>query len=351
MFDRPALDDQTIVDCLRGGYGLEVQGLEFVPLGNDPAAWTYHATTIDRGTLFVKVRRGLRPAGILVPRFLRDMGMTEVVAAQPTLRGEPWMEVGAWSVLVYPLVVSPTAMRAGMDLGGWRRLGAFAARLHATVLRDELKALVPLEDFRPRGNDLARRVSGAVAMHPRGAIRDDELADRLVQAWTGHRLEIDWLVHHSDALAQRIRDRIASGRAPRAVLCHADLHAANVLVGPNGRISVVDWDEVIFAPIERDLMFVRGSPIAGRVSNREATAFESGYGSTAVDPLLIAWYRIDWAVQDLSDFARRVILDPDLGTATREAAVALFESIFEPDGQFETAILAHRRAAAEIDRP
>jgi spectinomycin phosphotransferase len=125
-----------------------------------------------------------------------------------------------------------------------------------------------------------------------------------------------------------------------SILCHADLHVGNVLVSPDGSISVVDWDEVTLAPPERDLMFVRGSAVAGRVGDREATAFESGYGSSEANPLLIAWYRVDWAIQDLADFARRVILDPELGTATRTAALALFHSTFEPGGEVDTAVIA-----------
>jgi spectinomycin phosphotransferase len=346
MLERPALEDPTIVACLRDGYGLPVERLVFVPLGNDSAAWTYHAITTDGSTMFVKVRRGPRPAGILIPRFLRDLGLTEVVAARRTRHGEPWLEIGPWAVLVYPLVDAPTAMHGGMDVDGWRRLGAFAARLHATVLPDDLAALVPREDFRPRANELADQVARQVEAYSHGAASHDELAERLVGAWTTHRAEIEWLVRRSEALALRIRDRAANALPLPVILCHADLHAGNVLVSPDGGISVVDWDEVILAPPERDLMFVRGSAVAGRVSDREATAFESGYGSKEADPLLIAWYRLDWAVQDFADFARRVILDPELGIATRAAALALFESTFEPGGEVETAVIADERVPA-----
>jgi spectinomycin phosphotransferase len=42
------------------------------------------------------------------------------------------------------------------------------------------------------------------------------------------------------------------------VLCHADLHTWNVLVDGDGRLWLVDWDEAILAPRERDLMFLVG---------------------------------------------------------------------------------------------
>ena len=60
--------------------------------------------------------------------------------------------------------------------------------------------------------------------------------------------------------------RSSSGRAARLagrshsdprrwVLCHADLHAGNVLVEPDGGLVIIDWDTATLAPRERDLMF------------------------------------------------------------------------------------------------
>jgi spectinomycin phosphotransferase len=346
LLERPALDDSTLVAGLRDRYGLPVESLAFVPLGNDSAAWTYHATASDGSAWFVKVRRDPRPAGILVPRFLRDRGLTEVVAARPTRDGEPWLDLGPWSVLVYPVVDARSAMDVGLDDDGWRRLGAFAARLHATTLPPDLAAVVPREDFRPKATAMAHRVGRYIAEGAGGDLARDELAERLVAIWVEHRAVIEWLVERSEKLAGRIRDGAGLARPLRFVPCHADLHAANVLVGADGDLSIVDWDEVVLAPPERDLMFVRGSAIAGIVSDREATAFETGYGAGeggGADPLLIAWYRIDWAVQDLADFARRALLDPTAGTATRTRALALFESNFGPGGEVETAIAADER--------
>jgi spectinomycin phosphotransferase len=345
MLERPALDDSTLVAALRDGYGLAIEHLTFIPLGNDSAAWTYHATASDATAWFVKVRRDARLAGILVPRFLRDDGLAEVVAARPPRNGEPWLDVGEWTVLVYPFVDAPRAMEAGMDERGWTRLGAFAARLHGTVLPPDLAAIVPREDFQPKATAMARRVARHVETDARREPARDEIAERLVAAWRTHRLPIERLVRRSEELSRRIRDRANTAGSLRFVPCHADLHAGNVLVDGAGNLSIVDWDEVVLAPIERDLMFVRSSAVAGVVSDREATAFEAGYGTSEADPLLIAWYRIDWAVQDLADFARRVLLDPELGVATRVRALALFESIFAPGDEAETALAADEQVA------
>ena len=59
---------------------------------------------------------------------------------------------------------------------------------------------------------------------------------------------IDRLVRRSEELGARIRDREARGERSRRVVCHADLHANNVLVLADGGLAIVDWDEVMLAP-------------------------------------------------------------------------------------------------------
>ncbi len=43
------------------------------------------------------------------------------------------------------------------------------------------------------------------------------------------------------------------------VISHADLHPANLLRDPLGHVFVIDWDEVMLAPKERDFIFVKAS--------------------------------------------------------------------------------------------
>ena len=340
MLERPPdLADATIRAAVRDGFGLAIDDLAFLPLGNDSVAWTYRARSADGGDWFVKVRRVVTAAAVLVPRYLAEHGFDEVVAARRTLAGEPWLEVGPWFVLVYPFVDAPTGQRAGFDLRAWHALGAFASRLHSTMLPGDLAGLVRREDFRPVATDLARRVADHVATGPATPV--DGLVDRVAAAWIERRAVIDRLVRRSEELGAALRDRLAAtGERGWFVPCHADLHSANVLVRRDGRLVVVDWDETLLAPPERDLMFVRGAAVIDPVTDDEAAAFETGYGSSVTDPELIAWYRIDWAVQDLADFARRVLLDPAAGPATRARAAELFLGQFAAGGQVAGALAA-----------
>jgi spectinomycin phosphotransferase len=192
-----------------------------------------------------------------------------------------------------------------------------------------------VETFRPVSTELARRVDERIATREVDTM--DPLAARVARRWTAERATIRRLVDRADELGRRIRD----GRAPRPlVLCHADLHTGNVLLDPDGGLAIVDWDELILAPRERDLMFIRGSAVADVVTDDQADAFERGYGSAGADPLLIAYYRIDWAVQDLAGFANQVLFDATLDPPSRARAAALFVGQFDPGNEVDTAIAA-----------
>jgi spectinomycin phosphotransferase len=329
------LDPAVLRRALADAHRIAVADLVLDREGADSAAWAYRVTATDGSGWFVKLRREVRPAAILVPRRLREAGLTEVVASVPPVSGAPWLEIGPWSVLVSPLVDAPSALRAEMGLDGWARLGAFAARLHAVELPLDLAALVHEEAFQPVSTDLARRVDERIAA---GEIESaDELALRVADRWRAERATIGRLVDRAEELGRRIRD----SRVPRpTVLCHADLHTGNVLLDADGRLAIVDWDELIHAPPERDLMFVRGSAIADIVTDDQADAFERGYGSAAADPLLIAYYRIDWAVQDLAGFADQVLFGPRLDPPARARAAALFVGQFDAGNEVDTAIAA-----------
>ena len=263
--------------------------------------------------------------------------MPEPVAALATISGAGWLfDIGGSIAVVMPLLEAPTALQAGLDLVGWQDLGPFAARLHHVTMPAELLATLGTERFGSEATNLARTIDAR--MDGLDPARLDAESRAVRTGWLARRSTIRRLVRASEALAASIRERDEATLAASMVACHADLHAGNVLVEPSGRIRIVDWDEIILAPPERDLMFVRGSVVAGRVSDEQADAFETGYGPDPIDRELLAHYRIDWAVQDVAGFAWEVLVRPDRIPPTRPRARRRFEGQFDAGGQVEGAL-------------
>lgn len=309
--------------------------MEEIDAGADAAARAWRVVTRDERRLFLKVRSGVRPAAILLPRLLHDIGMPEPVAALTSTTGEGWLEVGGWTAVVMPLVEGPTALEAGLDLAGWQELGVFAARLHGLALTPDVRAALSVDSFGPAATNHAREIDGRMdALDP---VRLDAESTAVRDGWLARRRRIRRLIEISETLAASIRARDQARVAASLVACHADLHTGNVLIEPGGRIRVVDWDESILAPRERDLMFVRGSVVAGRVTDEQADAFETGYGPYRVDRELLAHYRVDWAVQDVSGYAWEVLYRPDRDPPTRPRARRRFEGQFDAGGQVDGA--------------
>ena len=133
------------------------------------------------------------------------------------------------------------------------------------------------------------------------------------------------------------RQQLRRANHPR-VLCHADAHLGNVLVGDDGRLWLIDWDGAALAPRERDLLFVIGGIAAGQVSPRQTELFRRGYGAVEPDPVALTYYRAAWALQDIAAFGHTALLDDTAGEATRREALRLFASYFMPGELTELAL-------------
>src|SRR5262249_6620329 len=137
--------------------------------------------------------------------------------------------------------------------------------------------------------------------------------------------EIAELVERADQLG-----RALLARSPDYVLSHSDLHANNVLIDADSALYLVDWENLIFAPKERDLMFI-GAGVGGRWHRpHEAALFYRGYGQTEIDPTALAYYRYERIVEDIADFCEQLLLS-DAGGADRERGLRKLVEAFLPN--------------------
>jgi spectinomycin phosphotransferase len=324
MRDRPPLPDDALVAALASGWGVAAASVEFLPVGDDSRAWSYAAVADDGTRWFLKVRRGrVDPATVVVPMFLRDHGLEEVLAAVPATAGDPWRPLDGFTLLVYPWVDGVPAMGRGLTDRQWVALGRFVAALHRTVPPAALTATVTRESFVPWGAAPVRVLDERLGQGRAGDPPSRELAG----LWRAHRDEIAFAADRAERLG-----RVVAAARPELVLCHADLHLANLLVAGEDRLAVVDWDGLSLAPRERDLCFM----VTGGIGDRQRAWFFAGYGPVGLDPTTLAYYRWEWVVQELADYGGRV-LDDNLGEATRREAVAEFERLFAPGDVVEVA--------------
>jgi spectinomycin phosphotransferase len=330
MIEKPNLPDHAICAALRAGYGITARALTFLPIGNDSTAWAYRVHASNGVDYFLKLKQGQAAQSLLrVPRWLYQSGIHQVVAPLPTLDQSLSQPARDFSLILYPFIEGRSGMDQGLSQPQWAAFGSLLRQIHSTALPAGLVAQMPRETFQPWWGPIVRQLQTKIAQerftHP--------LEQELAAFWRARSAEIEQMVTRTEALGRRLQ-----ARQPAFCLCHADIHTANLLVDAQGQLFVVDWDQTLLAPPERDLMFVTGP--------HEAQFF-SGYGPVEIRALPLAYYRCEWVVQEIGDYGQRVFLLPGLGGETRLDAVRGFFQLFEPGDVVEAAY--HALQAVESD--
>ena len=324
MLEPPSIAVADLIERARTRFAIPVNGATFLPVGNDSAAWAFRLTGGEDAWFLKVLARRVDAASLEVPRHLAGHGIGHLLAPIPTATGDSFDAGEPYSLILYPFIDGESGGDVGLTTAQQTELGRVVRRIHEFPTPADLARSMRRERFVPPGVEAARRIGGEV----RTGSFDDPFQRSMAAFWLGHRGEVDRIVQRAEGLGVEARTR-----AWDPVVCHADIHAWNLLIERSGGFVVVDWDETLLAPRERDLMFVDGG--VGGLAN-DARAFFAGYGRVEVDPVVMAYYRFDWVVQELASYGDQV-LAPGVGDATRARAVDLLVSLFEPGNVVEAA--------------
>ncbi len=332
MLEKPDMPDARLIACLRDYYGMRVGEIAFLPLGADQNTAVYRVLADGGTALFLKLRSGpFDAATVAIPRLLRERGVKQVIAPIETRTGEVWARLDDFAVILSPFIEGADGFERDLSDGQWVELGIALKGLHTAAVPPALGASIPREVYSPRLRDLTTMFLARAA----DTAYTEPVAVQVAALLREQRATITDVV----ARAGRYADALRARPLPY-VLCHADIHAGNVMLTADDRLYVVDWDTPIYAPKEQDLMFIGAGIGGGWRSPREAALFYRGYGEADVDSLVLAYYRFERIVQDVATFCEQLLLT-DEGGADRPQFLRYLMSSFEPEGTIAVAYRAH----------
>ncbi len=313
MREKPASSDELLRATLQDQYNINPITLEFLPLGLDYHAGGYQVVSDQGETYFLKATsRPLYEPRYTVPRYLNDQGITSVVAPLPARSGSLWTKLEDWTVIVYPFFNGDTSF-TGMMTDQWRKLGGIFKQIHQVSIPAHWYESLHKEPFDVTEYTRWIRIFETRHLHLQYS---ESISQQALQA--------DWLthqdtIHHMISSLEKLAAELQKQSGPY-VFCHADLHPANLIRDTNGSVFVIDWDDVMLAPKERDFIFVRGT---------EADAFWEGYGHPKIDWIALTYYRCERVVQDVIACADDLFFKGDLGEETRADIASLFHEIVQ----------------------
>lgn len=297
MLTKPDLSDDTISAYLHNHFGLSVAQITFLPLGWIQNA-LYRVTADDGAAYLLKLRRGVfNESAVAVPAFLHAQGIRQVMAPIATTTRERWFQAHGFAWTLYPFFEGKTGFEVALSKTQWNTLGASMKAIHTTKLPTTLVEHVRHEGYSPRWRNRAKAFHNQVAQSRYA----DPIAISLAAFWDMKRQEIERIVERAEQLALVLQNRPGD-----LVVCHADLHGRNILVGADDELTIVDWDEPVLAPKERDLMFIGGGVGGIWNSDQETEWFYHGYGQTKIDLVALSYYRYERIVVDIAEVAERI---------------------------------------------
>jgi spectinomycin phosphotransferase len=313
MREKPAIPDQLLSTTLQDQYNINPIILEFLPVGLDYHAGGYRVVSEQGKAYFLKATsRPLYEPRYTVPRYLNDQDITSVVAPLPARNGSLWAKLEGWTVIVYPFFDGDTSF-TGMTTEQWRKLGGIFKQIHQVSIPAACYESLRKETFDV--TEYIRWIHAFETQHLHSQY-DESASQQALQAdWLTHQNTIHRMVNSLEKLAGVLQKQ--SG--PYG-FCHADLHPANLIRDTNGNVFVIDWDDVMLAPKERDFIFVRDTG---------ADAFWEGYGHPQIDWVALTYYRCERVVQDVVACADDLFFKHDLGEETRADIVSLFHEIVQ----------------------
>jgi spectinomycin phosphotransferase len=338
MLENPNLPDEKIISCLQAAYGLSICEVTFLPLGADSNTAVYRVVDEANTPYFLKLRSGaFDEMSVRLPKYFRDRGVEQIIAPLVTRIGLLWGQLDNFKVILYPFIEGRNGYEVAMSDEQWREFGAALKRLHTIKVPPALQSHLQPIGYSSKWREIVRHALNLAET----AAFEEPVAIKVAACLRTNHAQILDLIERSERLAQTLQARL-----PSSIVCHTDLHAGNILLTDSHTFYIVDWDNPLLAPKERDLMFVGGGLFSGwRTPQEEETLFYQGYGQTEIDPVALAYFRYERIIEDIAIYCEELLLS-DEGGADREQSYRYLISNFTPDGLLE---ITHRADRTRSD--
>ena len=324
---KKAIQDQQLIDLLNVHYRIDIHAVQLILGGADMNAFGYKADS-ESNSYFVKLKYGDHDEiNVSIIRFLHDSGIKEIIFPIYTREAQLFQRLDQFKIIVYPFIHAQNGFNQNLTEIQWKQLGTVLRQIHETFVPPSIQQQLRKETYSTKWRDMVRSFYNKI----KSDNSDDKITADFKSFFNQHIDSMHQLVDSSEELSKKIQPDI-----DQYVLCHSDIHAGNVLVVNEETIYIIDWDEPMLAPKERDLMFIGGG--VGNVWNKphEIPYFYEGYGKANVDKTILSYYRHERIVEDIAVYGQD-LLSHNQNDQSRLESLKHFKSMFEPNNVIEIA--------------
>lgn len=280
MITHPPTEDTILRAALRQHWHLDTADLHAIPMGDsaysyrvDASGISYHLKVVDLCSVAGRRTAAHLRWSLPIQRSVGQQQRPHVQAPLPlpTITGRLAARQGAYLCALYTFIPGNTLAAAyPMANSVLQTIGQTLAALHSIALPAALQRNAPPDSLTlPWDDGLIADLAALEHITPRAASHLHHLA-RLIEPY--HAQIRAFLVRGHDAARQALHYP-----AP-AVLCHGDAWGGNLILDAAGRLTLLDWEAAVMAPIERDAFLYMG------YMGEEFAQFEAGYRTACTAP-------------------------------------------------------------------
>lgn len=262
-----------------------------------------------------------------VIQLLHDSHVKEIIFPVSSVDGKLIKQFNALQMIVYPFIEGFDGFQQVLTKNQWIKLGKTLKQIHTLTIPLALRKSLRTETYSPKWREIVKSLYSL--------IESNTSTNKMTVAFKSYYLNqfdsINRLVNSAEALVKQIQFN-----AQDYVLCHADVHAGNILMTSDESFYIIDWDDPMMAPKERDLMFIGGG--VGNVWNlsAEVAYFYEGYGEVLIDKTILSYYRHERIIEDIALYGLD-LLSSNQSDQSKRVSLEHFKSMFERNGVVDIA--------------
>ncbi len=292
-------DKTELKELLTAAYRIPFRSVTFFPEGEDSYGYTLVSDTGE--TYFAKASATVSDDTLRAATLLQHRSeLTGIVAPLETEAGDvdvPWHDL---RVSLFPFIDGKSRWdlwKVGSDFtdAALAQTGTALARIHNSPDTD-LSGLLPIATYRlPYREDLDAVLERVIG----GEIPTENCYQRRL---------LDALATHRSQILETLQRYEAFGRSATAanapfVVTHGDPTPGNLILDPDNRLHIIDWDGIALGPAEKDLVSFTGerfeAVLAPYLAERDT--------DITLHPDIFGFYIYEWTLNEIRDYSTKIL--------------------------------------------
>ena len=318
---------KKIKEIIHKEYGFSVANMEILNSGFDANTMVFKASSTEQKDYFLKMRsKYFSETCINIPFWLsKKAGLANIIEPIETMDKKLYVKTSSSYIMMYPYINGKSGWDVTLTKEQFIEFGRFMYKLHSVKLPNDCLETIPVDKYNRRHTETVRKY----LKNKKRPLHNDSVIMDFCTALEANRNAINEIIQYLENTVETSREKIC--------LCHGDINAGNLLLSEND-LYIVDWDTLVLASREKDLMYIGGG-IGNKWNNSDdIECFYKGYGQEIeIDKNLIKYHRCKRIIQDIFYFVKE-INDLKYGNERRNDVLRVFKSFFEPKNVVEMAL-------------